>query len=61
MDLAKVLSQLREELANLDSAIASLERLEREGAVRERPPKFLADIKKAARKGLAKVPAHESE
>ena len=31
MDLSKLLHQLREDLANLDTAIASLERLEQSG------------------------------
>ena len=39
MDLTKVLAQLREELANLDAAIFSLERLQQEGRRRGRPPK----------------------
>jgi hypothetical protein len=38
MDLAKVLQQLRQDLANLDTAIASLERLEQTGRRRGRPP-----------------------
>jgi hypothetical protein len=49
MDLSKVLSQLREELANLDAAILSLERLQHEGRRRGRPPKALSQISKAAR------------
>ena len=48
MDLSKVLSQLREELANLDAAIASLERLKNDGPRRGRPPKALAQANKAA-------------
>ena len=44
MDLTKVLSQLREELANLDAAILSLERLQTEGRRRGRPPKALAAL-----------------
>jgi BMFP domain-containing protein YqiC len=40
MDLDKVLAQLREELENLDAAIASLERLQTEGPRRGRPPKL---------------------
>ena len=39
MDLLKVLAQLREELANLDAAIASLERLQDEGRKWEPAPK----------------------
>jgi hypothetical protein len=51
MDLAKVLNELRDELANLDAAIMSLERLQQEGGARRRgrPPKVLADIRKASR------------
>jgi hypothetical protein len=50
MDLAKVLADLRQELANLDSAISSLERLQEVSSVhrRGRPPKLLSDIRKAA-------------
>lgn len=36
MDLAKVLAQLRTELANLDAAILSLESLQQEGGARHR-------------------------
>ena len=49
MDLTKVLAQLREELANLDAAILSLERLQTEGRRRGRPPKALAEVTKASR------------
>jgi hypothetical protein len=53
MDLAKVVAQLREELANLDAAILSLERLQHEsgggGRRRGRPPKAPSDIRGAAR------------
>ncbi|HJT89249.1 MAG TPA: hypothetical protein VJ732_15385 [Bryobacteraceae bacterium] len=38
MDLSKVLAQLRQELADLDSAILSLERLQEGGRRRGRPP-----------------------
>ena len=41
MDLAKVLMQLHEELANLDAAIESLERLQTEGRRRGRPPQWM--------------------
>jgi hypothetical protein len=47
MDLSKVLEQLRRELANLDAAILSLEQLQAKGARRGRPPKALAEIRKA--------------
>ena len=46
MDLTKVLAQLREELANIDAAILSLERLQIEGRRRGRPPKALAARKR---------------
>jgi hypothetical protein len=46
MDLSKVLAQLREELANIDAAILSLERLQKEGRRRGRPPKTLSSSKK---------------
>ena len=50
MDLSKVLTELRAELANLDAAILSLERLKQEGPPRRgRPPKALAEANKAAR------------
>jgi hypothetical protein len=50
MDLEKVLAQLREELADLDAAILSLERLqETSGAWRRgRAPRVLPNIPKAA-------------
>jgi hypothetical protein len=49
MDLRKVLAQLREELANLDAAILSLERLQQEGRPRGRPPKTLSHLSKVTR------------
>jgi hypothetical protein len=49
MDLSKVLHQLRQELQNLDAAIFSLERLQREGRRRGRPPKMLSAVLKASR------------
>ena len=49
MDLYTVLAQLREELANLDAAILSLERLQQEGRRRGRPPKALAALSRSAR------------
>lgn len=50
MDLVKVLAQLREELANLDAAIYTLERLHPEAGARRRgrPPKALSDLRKTA-------------
>ncbi|MGP8246301.1 MAG: hypothetical protein ACLQVN_17495 [Bryobacteraceae bacterium] len=50
MDLAKVLVELRAELDNLDAAILSLEQLKQEGHRRRgRPPKLLAELRKAER------------
>jgi hypothetical protein len=46
MDLTKVLEQLRAELANLNAAIVSLEKLQKEGPRRGRPPKLLTRIKR---------------
>ena len=42
VDLTKVLEQLRAELANLNAAIVSLERLQQEGRRRGRPPKSIS-------------------
>ena len=53
MDLDKVLAALREELANLDAAILSLERLQQPGPRRGRPPKALARLAKASNAGKA--------
>jgi hypothetical protein len=47
MDLSKVLEQLRKELAHLDAAILSLEQLQAKTARRGRPPKVLAELRKA--------------
>lgn len=49
MDLAKVLAQLRNELANLDAAIESLERLRQTEKRRGRPPGWLTPVKKRGR------------
>ena len=49
MDLTKILAQLREELANLDAAILSLERLRQEGRRRGRPPKPISNQSKGSR------------
>lgn len=43
MDIAKVLAQLRSELDNIDAAIQSLERLQRGGSRRGRPPRWMAE------------------
>jgi hypothetical protein len=45
MDIVKVLAQLHEELANLDAAILSLERLQQGARHRGRPASWLADGK----------------
>jgi hypothetical protein len=47
MDLSKVLDQLRCELGHLNAAILGLERLQAKVARRARPPRALADIRKA--------------
>ena len=49
MDLARVLQELHEELANLNAAILSLERLQESGRRRGRPPALLAELKSAAK------------
>jgi len=46
MDLSKVLEQLRRELAHVDAAILSLERLQAKVARRGRPPKALSELRK---------------
>lgn len=46
MDLHKVLAELREELANLDAAINSLERLQQDSHRRGRP-KTVSQISRA--------------
>jgi hypothetical protein len=47
MELAKVLEQLRRELAHLDAAILSLERLQAKVVRRGRPPTMLSELRKA--------------
>ncbi len=47
MDLSKVLAELHAELADLDAAIASLERIEQGGKRRGRPPLWLAKARVA--------------
>ena len=51
MDLSKVLQQLHEELANLNAAILSLERLQEAGKHRDKEPQWLEEMQKPARKG----------
>jgi hypothetical protein len=41
MDLTKVLANLHEELDSLNAAIATLERLQKGGRRRERPPRLV--------------------
>ena len=47
MDLSKVLDQLRRELDHLNAAILSLEQLQAKATRRGRPPKVLAELRKA--------------
>jgi hypothetical protein len=62
MDLAKVLQQLHDELAALDAAILSLERLHEGGRRRGRPPEWLAELRKPGRPGRKrKLPLPEAE
>ena len=61
MDFEKVLTQLRQELENLDSAIECLERLNRGGPRRGRPPAWLVPAKQPGanpnrKPGTAKKP-----
>lgn len=49
MDLPKVLRDLHEELANLNAAIASLERLQEAGKHRARSSEWLADVNPSGR------------
>jgi hypothetical protein len=56
MDLSKVLDQLRRELDHLNAAILSLERLQTKVPRRGRPPRALAEIRKAH--PAAKVSGH---
>lgn len=50
MDLSKVLQQLHEELANLNAAILSLERLQEAGKHRGKESTWLEEMEKPARK-----------
>ncbi len=52
MDIPKVLAELQQELARIDEAIASLERLQRGVPRRGRPPRWLAMV---TRKGALAV------
>ncbi len=47
MDLVKVLEQLRRELDHLNAAIFSLERLQASEVRRGRPPRALAELRRA--------------
>ena len=48
MDLAKVLFELRKELADINAAILSLERLEQAEKRRMRAPQWLAEMREVA-------------
>jgi len=61
MDLAKVLAHLRSELANLNLAIESLERIQKETKRRGRPPKALSSTQKAAGGGEGENPASKKK
>jgi hypothetical protein len=61
IDLVKVLAELRSELANLDAAILSLERLKREDRPRRgRPPKALSELRKLGRSASTGRPVEPS-
>jgi hypothetical protein len=52
MDVAKILSELREERTQIEEAIVSLERLARgRGKRRGRPPGWLAEVGTPKRRG----------
>ena len=52
MDVNRILSELREERANLIDAITNLERLARgRGKRRGRPPKWLAEAREHRKRG----------
>jgi len=54
MDVAKILTELREEREQIEEAIISLERLARgRGKRRGRPPAWLADAKKRVKSTTA--------
>jgi len=55
MNLTKVLEQLHAELADLDAAILSLERLQHEGRRRGRPPKSLAALRRGGNPAAPKI------
>jgi hypothetical protein len=55
MDIAKVLSQLREELQAIDAAIISLERLQSGAKRRGRPPASLAAVAARLRPAAART------
>jgi hypothetical protein len=62
MDLEKVLTQLREELANLDAAILSLERLQEVSGSRRRgrQPRVVSGVANAASGGPQPVAGEPS-
>ena len=61
MDLSKVLQQLHEELANLNAAILSLERLQEAGKHRGKEPDWLGEIRKPARRARKRKGESETE
>jgi hypothetical protein len=46
MEITKVVMELRRELASLDAAILSLERLQAKAPRRGRPPKLLSELRR---------------
>jgi hypothetical protein len=66
LDIVKILAQLKEELAALNAAIASLEKLQRSRQTSGEPPIRLANMKKTKASGpgsglreLARRPTRE--
>jgi hypothetical protein len=55
MDIAKVLVELRRELADLDAAILTLERLQVKSTRRGRPPKLLTELRRARKSAAERV------
>lgn len=58
MDIAKVLAQLHSELANIDAAIESLERLQYGSRRPGRPPRRLGEDASRMKQGADAIPAH---
>ena len=63
MDLSKLLKQLHMELAHLDAAILSLERLQSEGKRRGRPSRAASEVREgeAAPKATRRGPARRTD